>query len=76
MTFKFFLLFLKFSKGHLEVFVHVLSPEEVDSSLVDFAHMSKTSMPLFKPSKLDPVLHGRVHEHKALIKGAARSTSW
>ena len=60
----FFLVFLKFSKGHIEVFVHMLIPKKLHRSLVDFPRMSKVSMLLFKSCVLDPVFHSRVHEHK------------
>lgn len=60
----FFLIFLKFSKGHIQVFVHMLISKELNCSLVDFPCMGKVSMLLFKSGILDPVLHSRVHQHE------------
>lgn len=72
----FFLVFLKFSKGHIQVFVHMFISKELNCSLVDFPRMGKIGMFLFKPGIFDPVLHSGVHEHKCTgVKERAGKTA-
>ena len=60
----FFLIFLKFGKGNIKVFIHMFVPEELDSPLIHFPRMGKVTMLFFKAGILNPVLHIRVHENK------------
>lgn len=73
----FFLIFFKFGKGNIKVFIHMFISKEFDSSLVHFPCMGKITMFFFKAGIFDPVLHIRMHENKCRgIKEIPGKATW
>jgi hypothetical protein len=58
----FLLIFLKFGKSDIKVFIHMLISKEFNGSLIHFPCMGKISMLFFEAGIFDPVLHIRMYK--------------